>query len=177
VCFAPISQGYGLTETCGGGSLTPLDTVDPWEKAGVPISCSLIKLVDGGKYSTSSNPPQGEICISGANVTQGYYKSPEKTDEVFKVDDEGRRWFHTGDVGEWNPDGTMSIIGRVKDIFKLDGGEYIAPERLETIYMQSRWVSNVFVYGNSMKSNVVAIVVPDAGSAMEWAKKERHFLF
>ena len=48
------------------------------------------------------------------------------SDEVFVVEEDGERWFHTGDVGQWNADGTLSIIGRVKDIFKLDGGEYIS---------------------------------------------------
>ena len=51
-------------------------------------------------------------------------------DEVFVVEEDGERWFHTGDVGRWNPDGTFSIVGRVKDIFKLDGGEYVAYEFL-----------------------------------------------
>jgi len=59
----------------------------------------------------------------------------------------------------------------VKDIFKLDGGEYIAPERLETIYAQSKYVANIFVYGDSNKSNVVGVVVPDAGAAATWAKE------
>merc|ERR1712137_1051412 len=52
-------------------------------------------------------------------------------------------------------------VGRVKDIFKLDGGEYIAPERLETIYCQCKYLSNVFVYGDSNKSNVVGVEIPN----------------
>merc|ERR1712173_91664 len=80
-------------------------------------------------------------------------------------EEDGERWFHTGDVGQWNKDGTLSIVGRVKDIFKLDTGEYIAPERLETIYCQCKFLSNIFVYGDSNKSNVVAVAVPDAIAA------------
>ena len=56
-------------------------------------------------------------------------------DEVFVVEEDGERWFHTGDVGRWNPDGTFSIVGRVKDIFKLDGGEYVAYEFLIFIWL------------------------------------------
>jgi len=171
VCFGPTVQGYGLTETCGGVSISPFGMPDPWEKAGAPLCCSEIKLVDAGKYSTKSNPPQGEVCVSGPMVTKGYYKNPEKTQEVFVVEEDGERWFHTGDVGQWNKDGTLSIIGRVKDIFKLDGGEYVAPERLETIYAQSPLLSNIFVYGKSDQSYLVAIVIPDSGAARAWASK------
>jgi long-chain acyl-CoA synthetase len=100
--------------------------IAPYEKAGAPFTCSEVKLVSAGKYSVDGKVPQGEICVKGQNVTLGYYKNKEKTDEVFVVEEDGERWFHTGDVGQWNPDGTLSIVGRVKDIFKLDGGEYIA---------------------------------------------------
>ena len=85
------------------------------------------------------------------------------------MEEDGERWFHTGDVGQWNPDGTLTIIGRVKDIFKLDTGEYIAPERLETIYCQCKYLSNIFVYGDSHKSAVVGIAVPDPIAAKQWA--------
>merc|ERR1712137_1012958 len=154
ICFgAPFSQGYGLTETCGGATATPHEMIAPYEKAGAPFTCSEVKLVSAGKYSVDGKVPQGEICVKGQNVTLGYYKNKEKTDEV----------------GQWNPDGTLSIVGRVKDIFKLDGGEYIAPERLETIYCQCKYLSNVFVYGDSNKSNVVGVVIPDAIAAKQWA--------
>merc|ERR1719197_668526 len=172
VCFgAPFSQGYGLIETCGGASATPHGMPYPYNRAGAPFTCCEIKLVSAGKYSVDSPVPQGEICIRGDNVTLGYYENKEKTDEVFITEEDGERWFHTGDVGQWNDDGTLSIIGRVKDIFKLDGGEYIAPERLETVYCQSKYLSNIFVYGDSNKSSVVAVAVPDAVAAKQWADK------
>jgi long-chain acyl-CoA synthetase len=87
----------------------------------------------------------------------GYYKDEEKTRETI---DEGG-WLHTGDVGEWTSSGTLRIIDRSKHIFKLNQGEYIAPERLEDIYQRSRWVEQIFVDGISTESTVVAIVIPD----------------
>ena len=55
--------------------------------------------------------PRGEIVIGGPNVTQGYFKNPAKTAEDFEVDRNGQRWFHTGDIGEFHPDGCLKIIG------------------------------------------------------------------
>src|ERR1700722_14144406 len=87
----------------------------------------------------------------------GYYGDEAKTRETI---DEGG-WLHTGDVGEWTSNGTLRIIDRSKHIFKLNQGEYIAPERLEDVYMRSRLIGQVFVDGISTESTVVAIVVPD----------------
>ncbi len=87
----------------------------------------------------------------------GYYDDEEKTRETI---DEGG-WLHTGDVGEWTSNGSLRIIDRTKHIFKLSQGEYIAPERLEDIYIRSRWVEQIFVDGISSESTVVAIVIPD----------------
>ena len=58
---------------------------------------------------------EGEVCYKGANVTQGYFKNPEKTAELF--DEDG--WARSGDVGKWLPNGTLQIVDRVKHIFKL----------------------------------------------------------
>ena len=98
---------------------------------------------------------------------KGYYKDDEKTRET--IDDEG--WLHTGDIGQWLENGTLQIIDRKKHIFKLAQGEYIAPEKIEGVYMRTAMVGQIFVDGNSLESFVVAIVVPDAESALSWAKK------
>ena len=87
----------------------------------------------------------------------GYFGDEQKTRETI---DEGG-WLHTGDVGEWTSNGALRIIDRTKHIFKLNQGEYIAPERLEDVYLRSRWVAQVFVDGISTESTVVAIVIPD----------------
>lgn len=124
-------------------------------------------------YISSNTPPQGEVWIRGPSVTKGYYLNPEKTfvlqffetriflicnfsEEVFTPDG----WFKTGDVGTWNPDGTLSIVDRVKNLVKNPFGEYIALEKLESVYKNSNYVLNTCVYADGETPTVIAIVQP-----------------
>jgi len=170
VCFTTkVVEGYGLTETTAGccmGSTKDMrcGTVGP------PL-CSLeFKLTDVPSmgYSSDDKPyPRGEICIRGNCISPGYYKNKEKTDEVFDKDG----WFHTGDIGRLNEDGTLSIIDRAKNIFKLSQGEYVAPEYLENVYSRAPFVAQCFVHGESSQAYVVAVVIPDEETVKIWAKK------
>lgn len=119
------------------------------------------------KYFNTDDPPTGEICIRGLCVFNGYYKDPERTKEV--IDEDG--WFYTGDIGKWNKNGTLSIIDRIKNIFKLSQGEYIAVEKLETIMGTSKYVARLWIYGDSFKDALVAVVVVNPESVTTWARE------
>ncbi|OBS82842.1 hypothetical protein A6R68_23175 [Neotoma lepida] len=114
VCFCcPIGQGYGLTESCGAGTVTEV-TDYTTGRVGAPLICCEIKLKDWqeGGYTVHDKPnPRGEIVIGGQNISMGYFKNEEKTAEDYSVDENGQRWFCTGDIGEFHPDGCLQIIG------------------------------------------------------------------
>ncbi|KAL6999860.1 Long chain acyl-CoA synthetase 8, variant 2 [Sarracenia purpurea var. burkii] len=174
ICMgAPIGQGYGLTETCAGATFTEWD--DPSVgRVGPPLPCGYIKLVsweDGG-YTTSDKPmPRGEVVIGGFSVTTGYFNNEAKTKEVYQVDERGIRWFYTGDIGQFHPDGCLEIIDRKKDIVKLQHGEYISLGKAEAALMTSNYVDNIMVHADPFQNYCVALVVPQNQALEKWAKE------
>lgn len=83
-------------------------------------------------------------------------------------------WVFTGDIGMWDAQGRLKIVDRVKNIFKLAQGEYIAPEKIEVIYNKHEILAQSFVYGDSLQSTLVAIIVPDWDTARGWAAQNGH---
>ncbi|XP_061363906.1 long chain acyl-CoA synthetase 9, chloroplastic-like isoform X1 [Gastrolobium bilobum] len=175
ICLgAPIGQGYGLTETCAGGTFSDFDDSSVG-RVGPPLPCSYIKLVDWpeGGYSTNDSPmPRGEIVIGGPNVTLGYFKNEEKTKESYKVDERGMRWFYTGDVGRFHTDGCLEIIDRKKDIVKLQHGEYVSLGKVEAALLVSPFVDNIMLHADPFHSYCVALVVVSRPALEEWASKQ-----
>lgn len=174
ICLgAPIGQGYGLTETCAGGTFSEYDDTSVG-RVGAPLPCSYIKLIDwaeGGYLVTDSPMPRGEIVIGGPNVTLGYFKNEEKTKEVYKVDERGMRWFYTGDIGRFYPDGCLEIIDRKKDIVKLQHGEYVSLGKVESALIVSPYVDNIMLHADPFHNFCVALVVAASHALEEWALK------
>lgn len=169
VCLqCPVLQGYGLTETVGGMSCTAPNF--PAGTCGGPMPGAEVKLVDvpDMDYLASDVPcPRGEICVRGPFVTRSYYRNDKAT--AAAIDADG--FFSTGDIGRWNEDGTLQIIDRKKNLFKLAQGEYVSPEALEQEYAKCKLVSQIWVYGSSFEATLLAVVVPDPAPAKAWAAK------
>mmetsp|Transcript_1900 Transcript_1900/g.4273 ORF Transcript_1900/g.4273 Transcript_1900/m.4273 type:complete len:683 (+) Transcript_1900:70-2118(+) len=181
IVFAcPVLEGYGLSESCASGTLTyESDLVTG--TVGAPHASNEIRLQDVpdmGYTRTDQAHKQGEviipchgrgeICLRGPNIFKGYYKMPDKTAE--SIDSEG--WFHTGDIGLWTPDGRLKIIDRKKNIFKLAQGEYVSPEKIENLNVQSKFVMQNFVYGDSLKTQLVCVCVMDPDSCAAWMQEK-----
>ncbi|XP_010638087.1 long-chain-fatty-acid--CoA ligase 6 isoform X10 [Fukomys damarensis] len=162
-----VYEGYGQTECTAGCTFT---TPGDWTSGhvGAPLPCNHIKLVDVEELNYWTHKGEGEICVRGPNVFKGYLKDQERTKEA--LDSDG--WLHTGDIGKWLPEGTLKIIDRKKHIFKLAQGEYVAPEKIENIYIRSEPVAQIYVHGDSLKAYLVGIVVPDPEVMPSWAQKK-----
>lgn len=163
-----VLQGYGLTETAAAACVSQDDDLTVGH-CGPPLPCCEIKLVAVPEmdYSPTDEHPRGEVWIRGPNVFRGYYKDEDNTKAVFPNDD---GFFATGDIGRFNPNGTLSIIDRKKNIFKMSQGEYIATERIEGLYAKAESVGQIWVYGNSYKPFVIAVVVPQFSWVIKQAK-------
>jgi len=150
----PILQGYGMTEACVTCANRPDD--NKVGSIGTPF--------EGIEMKTGA---QDEILIRGKNVMRGYYNRPEETAKV--IDEEG--WYHTGDVGYKDEDGHFYVTDRLKDLFKLSNGKYVAPLQVESLLKQSPLVSQAIVVGSGRKQ-VGALIVPDWETLKQTLKEE-----
>ena len=110
---------------------------------GIPMTCAEVKLVDvaDAGYFANNKPSQGEIWLRGPSISSGYYNRDQETKDAFT--DDG--WFKTGDIGQWEPAGTIKIIDRKKNLVKTLNGEYIA---LEKVSCHVTWLTiswNLFI--------------------------------
>lgn len=128
---------FGMTELSAVSLSTTRDIslLSNWTTVGKPLPHTSIKVID---TDGTVLPPgsSGELCVSGYLVHKGYYKAPEKSAEVVRIDENGTAWLHTGDIVSLAPDGTCTVLGRVKDMIKK--GE--SPVVEKTSYIQSTYV-------------------------------------
>lgn len=148
----PILQGYGQTESAPVISCNPprqvkLRSVGP-AVAGVDIRIA----------------EDGEICVRGELVMQGYWNDPQATAAAVR---DG--WLHTGDIGEIDADGYIRITDRKKDILVNSGGDNISPQRVEGFLTLRHEIAQAMVHGDR-RPHLVALLVPDAENAAAWAE-------
>lgn len=154
-----FAQGYGLTESFSGVMASMRYEAVPGSCGPICITTEMrLKDVPEMNYSSETNST-GELLLRGPQIFKEYFKNPEETKKCFDTDG----WFHTGDIAVLDPEaGRVYIVDRVKNFFKLSQGEYITPEKIENTYM-SRFslAQQVFVYGDSLRNYLVAIVGVD----------------
>ncbi|OYV02466.1 MAG: long-chain fatty acid--CoA ligase [Burkholderiales bacterium PBB5] len=149
----PLREGWGMTETSGGGTVTPFD-------AGKPGSIGM-----PGPGIEMMISAQGEILLRGANVIKGYLNQPEKTAEA--IDAEG--WLHTGDVGRVDDDGYFYITDRMKDIIITAGGKNVTPSEWENQLKFSPYVTDAVVIGDK-RAYLSCLVMIDEENVAQWAQ-------
>ena len=153
-----------MTETCAGSVLTKEG--DPQTGiVGGPLQNVKLMLKDIPEmnYKHTNEIPTGEVYFYGSSIMKGYYKNEEKTNEcIFDG------WLASGDVGAVLPNGALKIIDRVKNIFKLSQGEYIAPEKLENVFVQCSFGSQVWLYGESLRDYVIMFMVAEESVVKKW---------
>ncbi|CAH8623603.1 unnamed protein product [Heterobilharzia americana] len=152
-----IVAGYGSTEISGVASLTVLGECNT-DHVGAITSRIQVKLADVPDLGLSvRRHNRGEICVKGKRCTKGYYKDPQSTADL--IDSDG--WLHTGDIGEWTSEGALKIVDRVKSMFKLAQGEYVAPEKVEMVYQGCQLIDQILVDGKPDQNFPVAVVTPN----------------
>ena len=168
-----VTEIYGMTEDTGPATIgVPGNAVEtftkklnseglnipsvlnPIGKVGIPIPGTEVKVLE-----------DGELCIKGNHVAQGYYKSEDQTKETF--DAEG--WLHTGDLAEIDNEGYVKIIGRKKEILITSAGKNIAPVELEDLIKPHQLIGQICVVGDGKKYLTALIVLDGDGGAEAWA--------
>lgn len=155
----PLLPGYGLTEA------SPVVTVPSHEEfapyaVGRPLSNVEVRLAD-----------DGEILVRGPNVMKGYWLNEAATDEVLH---DG--WLSTGDLGEWDAEGRLAIVGRKKELMALATGKKIIPSALETLVCASPWIEQAIVIGEGQRY-LSAIIVPNPKRIKSEIRKQKLFVW
>jgi long-chain acyl-CoA synthetase len=152
----PVYEGYGPTEN------SPVITVNRQSLGGMrfgtvgpPVNGQEVKLAE-----------DGEICVKGPSVMEGYYLRPDLTAEVV-IDG----WLYTGDIGVWVDKKYLKITDRKKELFKTSGGKYVAPQPLENKFKESPFIEQMMVVGADKKF-VGALIVPSFATLQDWMREK-----
>jgi long-chain acyl-CoA synthetase len=154
-CGVPVLEGWGMTETTAMGTVATLDHFK-FGTVGMALPGVEVKIAD----------EDGEILLRGPNVFTEYWDNAEATAETL-VDG----WLHTGDVGELDDEGYLTITGRKKDIIITAGGKNLTPANLENDLQQSRFISQVMMHGDR-RPYPVALITLDEEEIVPWASEQ-----
>ncbi len=188
LAFRPILNKIGFDQlklALSGGAPLPSEVMALWQIYGVALSEIYGQTETGGAIITGQGeafprpgnigvPPSGwevrlgengEILVKGEDIFEGYWNKPELTREV--IDEAG--WLHTGDVGEWTPEGNLKIVDRVRDFIVTSGGKTLSPTYIENALRSSPYISEAVVFGNNRKY-ISALIEIDFETVSAWAR-------
>ena len=149
-----ILEGYGLTETSPVITANRLHAMK-FGTVGLPIEGVEVRIA-----------ADGEILTRGPHVMEGYYRKPQETQAVI-----ADGWFHTGDIGSFDEEGFLSITDRKKDLIKTAGGKFVAPQKLEQLFVADPYIAQALIYGDR-EPYCVALIVPNLERLAEYAKAQ-----
>jgi long-chain acyl-CoA synthetase len=154
-----LKQIYGSTEVSGGATIHR-DNDIKFASVGQPAPSIDIRIAD-----------DGEIQITGPTVFEGYYNNPEATAEALAIDEDGRRWFRTGDAGHIDDEGHIIYLDRVKDMITLANMEKFSPQFIEGRLKFNPYVRDVMAVGEETRDFVIALISIDFENVGRWAEK------
>lgn len=152
----PVYEGYGPTEN------SPVITVNRQAPGGMKFG-TVGPVATGQEVKLAED---GEICVKGPSVMEGYYLRPDLTAEVI-IDG----WLHTGDIGVWVDKKFLKITDRKKELFKTSGGKYVAPQPIENKCKESPFIEQMMVVGADRKF-VGALIVPSFVTLQDWMREK-----
>lgn len=149
----PILEGYGLSET------SPVIAVSDFFENGIKFG-AVGPVLPGIQVRLAED---GEILTKGHCLMKGYYNNQALTDASIDVDG----WFHTGDIGAFEPEGQLKITGRKKEMFKTAFGKYVVPTLIESKFAEDSLIDNIMVIGEG-KQFAAALIVPEFADLRSW---------
>lgn len=162
-------QGYGLTETAPIAALTPQYDARVGS-AGKAVPCAEIKIDNPNENG------EGEVLIKSETLMIGYYEDQTATDEAIEVNENGERWFHSGDVGYLDEDGFLYITGRIKNVIVTQNGKNIYPEEIELLLGEVKEIKECMVYGKEVEGQreliITVKVIPNKEQIQELHGKD-----
>ncbi|KAI8609930.1 hypothetical protein BC830DRAFT_1148206 [Chytriomyces sp. MP71] len=161
-----VLEGYGQTESSGALTMQQVGDREAGHVGSV-LTGNEIKLVSVPEMNYFAKNNQGEVWARGSTVFKGYYKDDAKTRET--VTEDG--WLKTGDIGRIDEKGRLYIVDRKKNIFKLSQGEYVAPEKIENVYIKASTIYQMFVHGESLRDELVGVAVLDPEACIPLGRK------
>jgi long-chain acyl-CoA synthetase len=190
--FQPLRDKLGLVKVksaySSGAALNP-DVIRFFRAIGVNIKqlygsteaqVHTLHVGDDVRFETVGIPPpgmeirtaeDGEILVKGPTVVCGYYKDPEATEKAFVVDQQGQRWYRTGDAGHIDSTGHLIYLDRVKEMLTLSSGEKYSPQYIEGRLKFSPYIRNVMTVGGEDTPFVTALINVDFDNVGRWAER------